>query len=225
MNAASPLPHAAATRQRSHDTAREDVDDDAFWRVIRGRRSIRRYTDEPIPPALLERILEAATWAPSAHNRQPWRFCAITKPSTKHALSEAMAVRWRADMSDDGVDKERIAQRIAISHARITGAAALIISALTIEEMDSYPDARRRAAEWLMAVQSVALATQNLLLAAHHVGLGACWMCAPLFVPNLVRQVLDLPEAWQPQALITLGYPAETKEKTRAPLETRVVWR
>ena len=76
-----------------------------------------------------------------------------------------------------------------------------------------------------MAVQSVALACQNLLLAAHAAGLGACWMCAPLFVPALVRQVLDLPEAWQPQALLTLGYPAEAKTRDRAPLIERVVWR
>ncbi len=65
-----------------------------------------------------------------------------------------------------------------------------------------------------MAVQSVALACQNLLLAAHAYGLGACWMCAPLFVPHVVRQVLELPAAWQPQALITLGYPAEEKSST-----------
>jgi F420 biosynthesis protein FbiB-like protein len=136
-----------------------------------------------------------------------------------------MAARWRSDLSGDGVDPDQIEQRIAISHARIIGAAALIVPAVCMEEMDSYPDARRSEAEWLMAVQSVALATQNLLLAAHHEGLGACWMCAPLFVPDLVRQVLALPEIWEPQALITLGFPAESKEKTRAPLATRVVWR
>jgi nitroreductase len=76
-----------------------------------------------------------------------------------------------------------------------------------------------------MAVQSVALACQNLLLAAHAHGLGACWMCAPLFVSGLVRETLDLPSHWQPQALLTLGYPAETKTKDRAPLASRVLWR
>ena len=76
-----------------------------------------------------------------------------------------------------------------------------------------------------MAVQSVALACQNLLLAAHAHGLGACWMCAPLFVPELVRDTLDLPQTWEPQALITLGYPAEERESERVPLDSRVVWR
>jgi nitroreductase len=76
-----------------------------------------------------------------------------------------------------------------------------------------------------MTVQSVALACQNLLLAAEAHGVGACWMCAPLFVPELVLRVLALPTDWEPQALITLGYPAESKEKDRAPLVSRVIWR
>lgn len=202
----------------------ETVDAD-FWELIQGRRSVRRYTAEPVAPELLEKVLAAAVWAPSAHNRQPWRFCVITSAGTKARLSERMAEQWRRDLSADGADAAFIERRIAISQARLTGAAALIVAAASMEEMDSYPDERRRQAEWTMAVQSVALACQNLLLAAHHYGLGACWMCAPLFVPELVQDVLELPATWQPQALITLGYPAETKTKERAPLASRIVWR
>jgi F420 biosynthesis protein FbiB-like protein len=195
-------------------------------RLIRERRSIRRYQqDRPIAPEVLVALLDAATWAPSAHNRQPWRFCVVTAADVKEHLSAAMAAQWRADLSADRADPAATERRIAISHARITGAAALVVAALTMEEMDVYPDPTRAQAEWTMAVQSTALACQNLLLAAHAHGLGACWMCAPLFVPDLVRAALDLPAAWQPQALITLGYPAETKTKDRAPLESRVVWR
>jgi nitroreductase len=114
---------------------------------------------------------------------------------------------------------------VAISHARMTGASALIVASVFMEDMDRYPDPQRAEAEWLMAVQSTALACQNLLLAAHYYELGACWMCAPLFVPDLVRDALDLPDHWHPQALITLGYPAESKEKDREPLASRVIWR
>jgi nitroreductase len=74
--------------------------------------------------------------------------------------------------------------------------------------MDSYPDTRRKKAEYTMAVQSVAMAVQNLLLAAHAEGLGACWMCAPLFCPEAVREALALSEDWEAQAVITLGAPA-----------------
>ena len=145
-----------------------------------------------------------------------------------------MGRRWRVDLGADGVDAALIERRVRISHARITGAAALVAVSVSLEEMDEYPDRRRQEAEWMMAVQSTALACQNLLLAAQQFGLAACWMCAPLFVPDLVRQSLDLPESWHPQALITLGYaaevsgdkPAARREKAqRLPLAERVLWR
>ena len=104
-----------------------------------------------------------------------------------------MAARWRADLGADGVDAALIERRVRISHTRITGAPALVAASVSLEEMDDYPDRRRQEAEWLMAVQSTALACQNLLLAAHQYGLAACWMCAPLFVPELVRDALGLP--------------------------------
>lgn len=196
-----------------------------FWALLQGRRSIRRYRPEPVAPQVLEQLLLAATWAPSAHNRQPWRFCVVTQPATKLALSQRMGEQWRRELSADGADPAFVDRRVAISHTRLTSAAALIIAAVSMEEMDHYPDVQRMEAEWTMAVQSVALACQNLLLAAHYYGLGACWMCAPLFAPALVRDVLQLPAAWAPQALITIGYPAEEKTKERAPLPERVLWR
>ncbi|MEZ4735170.1 MAG: nitroreductase family protein [Caldilineaceae bacterium] len=196
-----------------------------FWALLQGRRSIRRYLARAVPPEILEKLLQAAIWAPSAHNRQPWRFCVVTSAETKLALSQRMGTQWRQELSADGADPAVMERRVAISHARLTGAAALIIASVSMEEMDHYPDARRNEAEWTMAVQSVALACQNLLLAAHYYGLGACWMCAPLFVPELVREVLQLPDAWIPQALITVGYPAEEKTKARVPVAERVVWR
>ena len=90
--------------------------------------------------------------------------------------------------------------------------------------MDHYLDHKRAQAEHLMAVQSVAMAVQNLLLAAHAEGLGACWMCAPLFCPDVVAQALALPTEWQAQALVTLGYPASAgKPPVRRPLAESVV--
>jgi len=201
------------------------TNDSYFWRLVQERRSIRRYQPRPVSRSLLEQILTAALWAPSAHNRQPWRFCVVESDAVKQSLSQAMGRRWRQDLAADNAPPETIERRVAISHARITGAAALVTAAVSIEEMDVYPDPKRTEAEWLMAVQSTALACQNLLLAAHHYGLGACWMCAPLFVPDVVRGILDLPETWRPQALITLGYPAQEKQKERLSLGERVLWR
>ncbi len=206
----------------------DSAGDDAlavFLTLARTRRSIRRYTPEPVDRALVETLLDAATWAPSAHNRQPWRFCVVAEAATKAHLSMMMAAAWRSDLTGDGATQEAIERRIAISHARLTGAPVLIVPCVTLADMDVYPDALRSQAERTMAVQSVALACQNLLLAAHAAGLGACWMCAPLFVPALVRQALELPDDWEPQAILTVGYPAEEKQKAREPLASRVIWR
>ncbi len=191
-------------------------------RIIKSRRSIRRYTDAPISQETIIRLLEAATWAPSAHNRQPWRFAVLINVADKDRLAKAMGARLRVDRTADGDDLNDIERDIARSYARLTGATVLIVVCLSMADMDSYPDSQRSRNEWVMATQSTSMAAQNLLLMAHAEGLAACWLCAPLFVPNLVRDTLGLPDDWEPQGLITLGLPAQEQEKTRVPLEARV---
>ena len=130
-----------------------------------------------------------------------------------------MGARLRADLEADGVPRSVIEKDVHRSFQRISCAPLLILVCLTMIDMDQYPDEVRQHNEWLMAVQSTAMAGQNFLLAAHALGIGACWMCAPLFCPDVVRETLSLPEDWQPQGLITAGYPAEEREKERHALE------
>ena len=198
---------------------------DTLLGIIEMRRSVRRFRPEPVPDALLARLLRAAIWAPSAHNRQPWRFVVVQAPAARSRLVEMMAARWRADLAADGLSDEAIARQVSRSRGRLGGAPALIVVCMTVADMDSYPDARRQANERVMAIQSVAMAGQNLLLMAHAEGLGACWMCAPLFCPDVVRTALDLPDDWEAVGAVVLGYPAEERTKDRYPLETRVLWR
>jgi coenzyme F420-0:L-glutamate ligase/coenzyme F420-1:gamma-L-glutamate ligase len=188
-------------------------------RLMRGRRSIRRYRPDAVGRDVLERLFLSAASAPSAHNRQPWRYLVIEDASAKAALARAMGERLAADRARDGDSGDAIAGDVARSHARITGAPVLVLVCLTLEEADVYPDEARSHAEFLMAAQSTAMATQNFLLAAHAEGLAACWMCAPLFCSEVVRANLDVPPAWQPQGLITLGFPADAgRDRPRKPL-------
>ncbi|MCP4360324.1 MAG: nitroreductase family protein [Chloroflexi bacterium] len=189
------------------------------------RRSIRRYLPDPMPDAIINNILTAATWAPSAHNRQPWRFVVMSSLQIKQKLAAAMGAKLRTDLEADQVPETIIVKNVGHSYERITKAPTLILLCLTMADMNNYPDDFRQHNEYLMAVQSSAMAAQNLLLAAHAHGLGACWLCAPLFCPDLVQQTLDLPLDWRPHGLITLGYPAETKSKERYSLATRVLFR
>lgn len=174
--------------------------------LLRKRRSIRRYKAKKPDQNTLARIFASVAQAPSAHNRQPWRFMLITEPGVKANLAHAMGDRLAADRQSDGDDKAAIAADVARSFRRITGAPVLVVVALSMAEMDRYRDDRRDRAEWLMATQSTAMAGQNLLLAAAAEGLAACWMCAPLFCEEEVKGALALPEDWQVQGLVTLGY-------------------
>ena len=194
--------------------------------VIQGRRSVRRYTEQAVPADVLERLLTAAGWAPSAHNRQPWRFVALTAPAAKSGLALAMGERLTKDRLADGDAPAEVEADRARSYARITGAPVVVVVCLTMADMDRYPDARRARAEYLMATQSVAMAVQNLLLAAYAEGLGACWMCAPLFCADTVGIALGLPAEWEAQALVTLGYPASAgKPARRKNLAELMQWR
>lgn len=197
----------------------KDTPAQTFHSLLKGRRSIRRYQPEALPADVLARVLEAGTWAPSAHNRQPWRFVVLSEASQRHALATRMGELLRTARLADGDAPSDVEGDVQRSYNRIAGAAAAIVAFLTLEDMDTYPDAKRARAEETMAVQGVAMAVQNLLLAAHAEGLGACWMCAPLFCQAEVGAALGVPAHWQAQALITLGYPASKgKPATRRPL-------
>lgn len=193
--------------------------------MLPARRMIRRYTAEPVPQAVIEALLAEAIQAPSPHNRQPWRF-AVVEGAARERLAAAMGARLREDLARDGAPPDLIERDAARSYARITGAPVGIVACLSMVDMDVYPDARRSAAERWMAGQAVAAAIQNVLLAAAARGLGACWMCAPLFCPDVVVAALALPADWEPQALITLGHPADAgRERGRKAVGDVVVWR
>ncbi|RMG82561.1 MAG: nitroreductase family protein, partial [Chloroflexi bacterium] len=150
----------------------KDALDTPLLQTMMSRRSIRRYSSKLVPQALLEHLLTAAIWAPSAHNRQPWRFAVIRSPEYKHQLAHAMGKRLKADLQADNVPPEVIERDVTRSYERITSAPVLVLVCLSMADMDTYADEQRNHNEYVMAVQSVAMAAQNLLLAAHDSGLG-----------------------------------------------------
>ncbi|MCH7610796.1 MAG: nitroreductase family protein [Chloroflexi bacterium] len=196
-----------------------------FEALVNSRKSVRRFSDAPLELELVDRLLSTACQAPSAHNRQPWRFAVLSDFATRDKLASAMGENLRADRLADGDDPHEIELDVERSWNRITGAPVAILVCLTREDLDEYPDRDRQDAEVRMAVQGVAMAGGNLLLAAHAHGLGACWMCAPLFAQALVVDALDLPTSWEPQGLVLLGWPAGMgKVRNRRPLEEVAVY-
>jgi len=176
---------------------------------LRSRRSIRKFDHRQVPQDVIQRILETAVHAPSAFNRQPWRFVVVTRAEVKSRLAESVVEDFRRDLKKHKLGDQEIANRIDRTRQRILETPALIILCrLGRDHKHAIRDKRKRV-EMVMDIQSVALAGMQLLLAAHAEGLGAVWTGGPLFSPEVTKTALDFPSDWQPQAMILMGYPAE----------------
>jgi coenzyme F420-0:L-glutamate ligase / coenzyme F420-1:gamma-L-glutamate ligase len=192
---------------------------------IEGRRSVRRYQSSSIDREVVKRLLTTASSAPSAHNKQPWRFAVLDTFESRHMLAQAMGRKLRQDRTADGDASDLIEADVDRSYQRITQAPVAIVLCVEMRDMQHYPDQGRNEAEYLMAVQSTAMAAQNLMLAARAEGLGACVMCAPLFCPEVVIESLKLAPEWRAQMLVTIGEPAApAKNRPRLPLDQITQW-
>ncbi len=188
------------------------MDPNELLGLIKARRTIREMNKEPICEEAVKNLLSSATWAPSAHNAQPWRFVVMQDQDSRYELLTKMGERWKQDLKADGMQQELIDSLTNSSMSRFLGCPLIVVVAMTMEDMDKYPDNRRNSAERIMAIESVSAAIQNMLLMAHALGIGASWSCAPLFAPEAVKQVLRLRDNWQPIAMIALGFPRRTPD-------------
>ena len=149
--------------------------------AIMGRRSVRAYARRDVPEEIVERLIDAARWAPSAGNVQPWEFIVVRKHETKRKLVVA-----------------------ALNQTFIEEAPVVIV--VCADETRSARAYGSRGAT-LYCIQDTAAAIQNLHLAAYSMGLGTCWVGA--FREALAREALKLPSHVRPVAIIPVGYPAE----------------
>ncbi|MGB9640490.1 MAG: nitroreductase family protein [Anaerolineales bacterium] len=187
---------------------------------LTSRRSVRHFQERKIAHHTIERILELSRWAPSAHNTQPWRFVVLENESSRRKLADALGESFRQDLLQEGIPSAEVEKRVERSRRRIIQAPAAILLCLAEEDIPPTTSTIQQAGEQMMAVQSVALAGGQLMLAAHTLGVASVWLCAPLYAPQIAQRVLDLAATWQPQALILLGYAAQTPEAPpRKPLE------
>lgn len=192
--------------------APQALNTDELQTWLRSRRSVRRFREDKVPADMLARILETATWAPNAHNRQPWRFVQLASVESREALAGAMGAEFERVLQAEGLSPQEISAQVERSRNRLLEAPEAILLCLDTDVLHKYEDKERTQGEYLMGVQSAALAGGQLLLAAHAEGIAGVWMCAPLFVPREVQRALRLPASWQAQGLILLGYPAKASE-------------
>ncbi len=156
--------------------------------AIQTRRSVRHFKSDPVPDELVRQVVQAAGYAPSAHNGQPWEFIVTRNDDNKRKL-------------DEGHKYTRFLPRTPV---------VIVVCA-------RFPESPRRISEakgvQYMCVQDSAAAIQNMLLAAHALGLGTCWVGD--FTDSDVKEMFGIPDPFAPVALIALGYPE--KMPPRAP--------
>lgn len=177
--------------------------------VVGARRSIRSFQDRPVPAAAVERAISLAVQAPAPHHSSPWRFALIETLERKRSLSERMGAAWRDDLSSDGMTPEKIERMVAKSHALLTSTPLLVVCCAEMSRADDYPDERRRRAEWSLFAHAVGGALQTFMMALAEDGIGSCWISAPVFCGDVVRDWLGAPKTLQPHALVLVGYASD----------------
>ncbi len=200
--------------------------------AIKSRRSVRLFIDDPVNELDLSLILDAANWAPSARNQQPWRF--IVVKNKKIVTQMADEVHKKLDQlekiarknNDEDLIKKSTHYRVPFTfftRAPLTVAVVMTEYAGTGLAAKVGVDSSRFSS----ALQSVSAAIQNFLLAAHDLGYGSCWMTGPLVACPEISEVLRLKENEQLVAILPLGKyskvpkarPRKTKEQVTTFLE------
>jgi nitroreductase len=159
--------------------------------AIKGRRSIRAFKKQDVPEEIVEKLIDAASWAPSAGNIQPWEFVIVRKPAVKKRLAQA-----------------------ALNQEFVEEAPVVIVVCADEERSSMGYSFRGRT---LYCIQDTAAATQNILLTAYSLGLGACWIGA--FNEDEAKKAVNAPEGIRPVAIIPVGYANEApSQRDRRPI-------
>ena len=190
-----------------------------FLEWLRTRRSTRAFAPAPIERAVLERLIEAAITAPSATNRQPWRFAVVTAREVRDQL--VAAVRRRSDDMKAIIARGHHGAEFAsygdFFWEPLAAAAAIIIPqvrefpdqiAHLIESGGGDPSGFDTSRSMRAELCSTSGAVMALLLQAHAEGLGACWMAGPMVARRDVEALLDIREPWQMLGAVAVGVPA-----------------
>ncbi|MDD4858993.1 MAG: nitroreductase family protein [Dehalococcoidales bacterium] len=203
-------------------------------KLIKTRRSVRKWQDKPVPRDLLLQAIELATWAPNAGNHQNWRFYLVENKGAIKSIADAVSdsADVIASWPESKLVKEFDTVNLGKRSSFFRGAPAVIAiatsqyqspidKALAVrEKSDAAAQKMREYRKTANAgLQSAAAAITYLLLILHQMGLGAVWMVGPMQVKGQIEQILKMPDGLDVLALIPVGYPAENPPvKERKPV-------
>jgi len=167
---------------------------DSIIDVIKSRRSIRKYLDKPIPKEIIDKLIEAAKWAPSGMNEQPWGFIIAQNKALIKELSDR-AIPYINEMIEKNPKFTRYKKRMAVKDFSIFYHAPCVIIILGRIDVFSYQN-------------ECAMAAQNLMLTAASINIGSCWvgMMSVLDKDKWFREKFQAPDNYSVVAPIALGY-------------------
>lgn len=187
--------------------------------AIQKRRSVRVYENREVPEAHLQRIVEAATWAPSGFNKQPWKFVVIRERTLIDRMVEAVRLKLEEIVKWPGASGKEKSVMAMFKGFTVFKEAPVAIAVLTCEyvaPMDkvfakenlTFEEKFRLRA--LPGLQSVAAAIQNMLLTATAMGYGTCWGTGCLIASGEIEKILQTGDDWKLVAVVPVGIPKVT---------------
>jgi coenzyme F420-0:L-glutamate ligase / coenzyme F420-1:gamma-L-glutamate ligase len=185
---------------------------------MQSRRSIRKFLPKMPERALLEQLIAAGITAPSASNKQPWRFLVITNPDVKNRMASAVRAAIERVAACIEPQFEEAFRAYGDYFTRFETSPVVIVplyrpltllSSMTGAGLSSEDQQNIACMEQQSGIVSASLAMENILLMAHDLGLGASGLTGPLIAMDALRELLAVPAGWNMVALIAVGYPDE----------------
>lgn len=204
----------------------EDEISRAFFTLVETQRALRRFRADPVPLSLVRRVLAAATHAPSARGAEPWAFIVVRDPSRRAAIADRYRAAWQAgeeftsatDADRDVRDRPHYVRMMRGARDLATHLAEvplLVVCCLDHTQLGPLAGPAGTLRSPVAAYASIFPAVQNLLLAAHALGLGTTLTTLHRLFEQDLRALLDLPAALEPVAIVPLGWPRDRPGPTR----------
>jgi nitroreductase len=190
-----------------------------FLNILKTRRSVRRFLPDLVPKSHIEMMITAASWAPSGTNKQNWEFIVVDSKQTREKMKDAVESFVRESAGRIMLTDAKKAFQSYALHFSFFGEAPLVIAVVK----KPYESAAQKiltrykilAAKSSAGEQGPAAAIENLLLMAHILGYGACWMTGPLIARNELENILGITSPDELMAIVPIGLPAEVPKPTK----------